>query len=181
MFRWQREDELKRQRNGRVISTYCLDTNTTMVITQGMPNWSFILHGNLMMVWLDFDHILDSSIVDSQVFKHTLNKNLNGSKRVSPIEKTRPVLLDILLWLLGSTLKSISKSDILPWFGEYDVDISVGIPLCGADMGDLFMEPFPGISWLHPLDFPITDQSNSLDQNHPYFMAKWCNMMLQPT
>lgn len=34
----------------------------------------------------------------------------------------------------------------------------------GNDMADLFCEPFPETSWFLPLDFPIKDQFNVLDQ-----------------
>lgn len=34
----------------------------------------------------------------------------------------------------------------------------------GSDIDDLFCEPFPEVSWLLPLDFPIIDQFNSLNQ-----------------
>ncbi|KAD4888913.1 hypothetical protein R6Q59_034194 [Mikania micrantha] len=34
----------------------------------------------------------------------------------------------------------------------------------GADLDDLFCEPFPEVSWLLPLDFPIIDQFKSLNQ-----------------
>ncbi|GAA0187213.1 transferase [Lithospermum erythrorhizon] len=37
----------------------------------------------------------------------------------------------------------------------------------GADIPDLFCEPFPDVSWLLPLDFPITNQLNSFDQRSP--------------
>ncbi|KAL4584069.1 hypothetical protein LXL04_008659 [Taraxacum kok-saghyz] len=37
----------------------------------------------------------------------------------------------------------------------------------GADMDDLFCEPFPEVSWLLPLDFPIYDQFNKLNQKSP--------------
>ncbi|KAI0494843.1 hypothetical protein KFK09_024988 [Dendrobium nobile] len=36
----------------------------------------------------------------------------------------------------------------------------------GADMTDLFCEPFPGTSWLLPLDFPLS-QFKSFDMNSP--------------
>ncbi|XP_022868798.1 galactoside 2-alpha-L-fucosyltransferase-like [Olea europaea var. sylvestris] len=34
----------------------------------------------------------------------------------------------------------------------------------GVDMPDLFCEPFPEVSWLLPLDFPVTHQFNSFNQ-----------------
>uniref|UniRef100_A0A1J3DEG8 Fucosyltransferase n=1 Tax=Noccaea caerulescens TaxID=107243 RepID=A0A1J3DEG8_NOCCA len=34
----------------------------------------------------------------------------------------------------------------------------------GKDMDDLFCEPFPGMSWLLPLDFTMTDQFDGLNQ-----------------
>ncbi|KAF8390155.1 hypothetical protein HHK36_024677 [Tetracentron sinense] len=37
----------------------------------------------------------------------------------------------------------------------------------GADMTDLFCEPFPEKSWLLPLDFPLNYQFNSFDQKSP--------------
>lgn len=37
----------------------------------------------------------------------------------------------------------------------------------GADIPDLFCEPFPEVSWLLPLDFPIIKQFNSFDQKSP--------------
>ncbi|KAF5727288.1 putative Galactoside 2-alpha-L-fucosyltransferase [Tripterygium wilfordii] len=37
----------------------------------------------------------------------------------------------------------------------------------GKDMADLFCEPFPGNSWLLPLDFPLSDQFNSFDMKSP--------------
>nr|DAD31323.1 TPA_asm: hypothetical protein HUJ06_010174 [Nelumbo nucifera] len=38
----------------------------------------------------------------------------------------------------------------------------------GNDMTDLFCEPFPGVSWLLPLEFPLNDQFNSFNQGHPH-------------
>ncbi|CAI9281460.1 unnamed protein product [Lactuca saligna] len=37
----------------------------------------------------------------------------------------------------------------------------------GVDMDDLFCEPFPEVSWLLPLDFPIYDQFKTLNQKSP--------------
>ncbi|VVA91269.1 unnamed protein product [Arabis nemorensis] len=34
------------------------------------------------------------------------------------------------------------------------------------DITDLFCEPFPGTSWLLPLDFPLTDQLDSFNRKH---------------
>ncbi|VVA91268.1 unnamed protein product [Arabis nemorensis] len=34
------------------------------------------------------------------------------------------------------------------------------------DISDLFCEPFPGTSWLLPLDFPLTDQLDSFNREH---------------
>ncbi|ESQ35410.1 hypothetical protein EUTSA_v10009405mg [Eutrema salsugineum] len=36
------------------------------------------------------------------------------------------------------------------------------------DISDLFCEPFPGISWLLPLDFPLTDQIDSFNREHSH-------------
>lgn len=38
----------------------------------------------------------------------------------------------------------------------------------GADMADLFCEPFPETSWFLPLDFPITNQFNKFNQTSPH-------------
>lgn len=38
----------------------------------------------------------------------------------------------------------------------------------GVDMADLFCEPFPEMSWLLPLDFPVTKQFNKFDQSSPH-------------
>lgn len=38
----------------------------------------------------------------------------------------------------------------------------------GVDMADLFCEPFPEMSWLLPLDFPIANQFNNFDKNSPH-------------
>ncbi|CAL9214937.1 unnamed protein product [Arabidopsis halleri] len=35
------------------------------------------------------------------------------------------------------------------------------------DINDLLCEPFPGTSWLLPLDFPLTDQLDSFDRESP--------------
>lgn len=37
----------------------------------------------------------------------------------------------------------------------------------GTDLDDLFCEPFPEVSWLLPLDFPIIDEFKSLNQKSP--------------
>lgn len=42
----------------------------------------------------------------------------------------------------------------------------------GADMPDLFCEPFPEVSWLLPLDFPLKNQFNSFDQKSPFCYGK---------
>ncbi|KAL1828832.1 hypothetical protein ACET3Z_007244 [Daucus carota] len=42
----------------------------------------------------------------------------------------------------------------------------------GKDMADLFCEPFPDMSWLLPLDFPITNQFESFNQNSPSCYGK---------
>lgn len=36
------------------------------------------------------------------------------------------------------------------------------------DITDLFCEPFPGTSWLLPLDFPLTDQIDSFNRTHSH-------------
>ncbi|RID51956.1 hypothetical protein BRARA_H02586 [Brassica rapa] len=36
------------------------------------------------------------------------------------------------------------------------------------DIADLFCEPFPGTSWLLPLDFPLTDQIDSFNRTHSH-------------
>ncbi|AAD39294.1 Hypothetical protein [Arabidopsis thaliana] len=36
-----------------------------------------------------------------------------------------------------------------------------------TDISDLFCEPFPGTSWLLPLDFPLTDQLDSFNKESP--------------
>ncbi|KAL1207724.1 putative fucosyltransferase 8 [Cardamine amara subsp. amara] len=36
------------------------------------------------------------------------------------------------------------------------------------DITDLFCEPFPGTSWLLPLDFPLTDQLDGFNRKHSY-------------
>ncbi|KAI4326616.1 hypothetical protein MLD38_031909 [Melastoma candidum] len=37
----------------------------------------------------------------------------------------------------------------------------------GADVPDLFCEPFPGASWFLPSDFPLKDRFHAFDLNHP--------------
>lgn len=37
----------------------------------------------------------------------------------------------------------------------------------GIDIPDLFCEPFPEVSWLLPLDFPLTNEFNSFNQKSP--------------
>ncbi|XVF50087.1 hypothetical protein PTKIN_Ptkin04bG0066300 [Pterospermum kingtungense] len=42
----------------------------------------------------------------------------------------------------------------------------------GADMVDLFCEPFPEVSWFLPSDFPLKSQFNSFDQKSPHCYGK---------
>lgn len=42
----------------------------------------------------------------------------------------------------------------------------------GVDMVDLFCEPFPEVSWFLPMDFPLKNQFDSLDQKSPHCYGK---------
>lgn len=42
----------------------------------------------------------------------------------------------------------------------------------GADIPDLFCEPFPDTSWLLPLNFPLKNQFNRFDQTSPFCYGK---------
>ncbi|BFG32804.1 hypothetical protein CerSpe_190780 [Prunus speciosa] len=42
----------------------------------------------------------------------------------------------------------------------------------GVDMVDLFCEPFPEVSWFLPVDFPLKNQFDSLDQKSPHCYGK---------
>lgn len=42
----------------------------------------------------------------------------------------------------------------------------------GVDMSDLFCEPFPGVSWFLPSDFPLQGRFSGFDQNSPECYGK---------
>lgn len=91
------------------------------------------------------------------------NKVLQKLKSGQPID---PSDCNYLVWIsfsgLGNRILTLASSFLYALLTNRVLLVDRGV-----DMDDLFCEPFPEVSWLLPLDFPITNQFNEFDQQSP--------------
>ncbi|KAK6925045.1 Xyloglucan fucosyltransferase [Dillenia turbinata] len=108
------------------------------------------------------------SIDGADLIQHPTTNPWNNSSLVAMLDHQT---LNYLVWVsfsgLGNRILTLASAFLYAFLTDQALLVDRGV-----DMDDLSCEPFPGIFWLLPLDFPITDQFNSLDQNYPYCYGK---------
>ncbi|KAK1357715.1 Fucosyltransferase [Heracleum sosnowskyi] len=99
---------------------------------------------------------------------HTMSYNktvekLKAGKQLNPSESDCKYVVWISYSGLGNRILTLASAFLYALLTNRVLLVDRG-----ADMVDLFCEPFPETSWLLPLDFPVTNQFNKFDQSSPH-------------